>query len=223
MKLMKNLLLKYLFYGTLFFLLGLLLIILINIYVVKEAQPFTVVDVAELHDSQTAIVLGASVYGSGKLTPVLQARVDRAIDVYEANIVDAILVSGDNGSVDYNEVTPVREYLLTAGIPSEDIFLDYAGFDTYDSMYRAKEVFDVESAVIVTQSFHLPRAIFIANVLGIKVQGIAPANDSASTYNHLREIPARIKAFLDVIFKSSPTYLGKNIPITGDGRETVNE
>ena len=111
--------------------------------------------------TEVALVPGASVVG-GKPSRVLAERADMAIELYDQGKVLKILVTGDNGELTHDEVTPVRRYLLDAGIPADDIFLDHAGFDTYSSMYRARSVFDARSVTVVTQDFHLPRALFIA-------------------------------------------------------------
>jgi len=169
--------------------------------------------------TEVALVLGASVY-RGKPSPVLAERADVAVALYRANKVSKILVTGDNGALSYDEVTPVRKYLLGAGIPSQDIFLDHAGFDTYSSMYRAREVFLARSLTIVTQDFHLPRALWIARRLGLDAYGIVAAGGENSPSDYVREIPAAIKALLNVLTDRQPKYLGPTIPLSGNGEET---
>ena len=169
--------------------------------------------------TEVALVLGASVY-RGKPSPVLAERADVAVALYRANKVSKILVTGDNGTLSYDEVTPVRKYLLGAGIPSQDIFLDHAGFDTYSSMYRAREVFLARSLTIVTQDFHLPRALWIARRLGLDAYGIVAAGGENSPSDYVREIPAAIKALLNVLTDRQPKYLGPTIPLSGNGEET---
>ena len=169
--------------------------------------------------TEVALVLGASVY-RGKPSPVLAERADVAVALYRANKVSKILVTGDNGTLSYDEVTPVRKYLLGAGIPSQDIFLDHAGFDTYSSMYRAREVFLARSLTIVTQDFHLPRALWIARRLGLDAYGIVAAGGENSPSDYIREIPAAIKALLNVLTDRQPKYLGPTIPLSGNGEET---
>ena len=198
-------------------------ILFLNVFMLLSTRSSIAETIDELSDADAVIILGAGVYGNGDLTPILKDRVDTAVLVYQAGRAKKILVSGDNGSLAYNEVVPIWEYLRAANIPEEDIFLDYAGFDTYDTMYRARVVFEVGSAIVVTQSFHLPRAVFLAHALGIKIQGISPSKDKGTFFNSLREIPARIKAVGDVVLKSTPTYLGERIPISGDGRATLSE
>jgi SanA protein len=202
---------------------GVITVLLLNGWVILSANSAIIPSVDELEGAEVVIILGAGVYQSGELTPILKDRVDTAIVIYRNGLVEKILVSGDNASKDYNEVVPVWEYLIAAGIPESDIFLDYAGFDTYDTMYRARDVFEVDSAIVVTQDFHLPRAVFLAQELNIEIQGLSPVRDKSGTFNSFREVLARVKAALDVIVKSDPTYLGESIPISGDGSETVGE
>lgn len=184
------------------------------------ARPYLYSAVADAPHAQAAIVLGASVYSNGTLSPVLRERVDKAIELYRAGTVAKILMTGDNSTLAHNEVEPVRKYLLAAGIPAEDIFLDHAGFDTYSSMYRARDVFGVTSAVVVTQAFHLPRAVYIARKLGLEAYGVEAGESGVSPYNYAREAPATIKAELDVLFYRVPKYLGPQFPIEGTGTTT---
>lgn len=145
-----------------------------------------------------------------------------ALDLYKARKVEKILVSGDHGRESYDEVNVAKDYLVSSGVDSEDVFTDYAGFDTYDTLYRAKEIFGVGSAVLVTQEFHLYRAIYIAKNLDIDVSGYAAELHiyRGSEIYDAREVLARVKAYFDIILKSKPKYLGDKIPISGDGRES---
>lgn len=178
-------------------------------------EPYMYEDVADVPQAQAALVLGASVY-HGAPSPILEERASAAAALYLQHKVSKILVTGDNGSLSHDEVTPVRKYLLDMGVAPKDIFLDHAGFDTYSSMYRARDVFDVHSAVIVTQDFHLPRSLFIARSLGITANGISPQGGGEAR-DYVREIPASLKALVDVVLHRVPKYLGESIPITGDG------
>ena len=168
-----------------------------------------------------AIILGAGILNNDKLSPIFKDRVDTAISLYKKGTVTTILVSGDDGTSTHNEVNPARDYLLSQGIPSKDIFLDHAGFDTYSSMYRAKNVFLVTSAIIVTQSFHLPRSVFIARTLGIDAYGTPADQHLYSFKNNIREFFADTKAFFDIVRNRKPKYLGEKIPITGDSSESI--
>ncbi len=169
--------------------------------------------------TEVALVLGASVF-RGSPSPILAERADAAIALYKAGKVTKILVTGDNGALTHDEVTPVRKYLLDAEIPSADIFLDHAGFDTYSSMYRAREVFLVHSLTIVTQDFHLPRALWIARHLGLEAHGVVAEGGEHSPYDYVREIPASIKAIFDIMVNRQPKYLGPTLPLSGDAEAT---
>lgn len=174
-----------------------------------------------LPKTQTALVLGAGLLTNGKVSPIFKDRIDIAILLYKEKKVEKILVSGDDGTTTHNEVNPARDYLLSKGVQGGDIFLDHAGFDTYSSMYRARDVFRVESAIIVTQSFHLPRSVFLARKLGIEAYGLAADQHPYSIRNNIRESLANVKAFLDVIRNRTPKYLGEEIPITEKGYESI--
>jgi SanA protein len=194
-----------------------LIFLLVNI----EASRFVKDDIDNLDPAHTAIVLGAMVKENGTLSLPLKDRVDTAIALYRAGKVDRILVSGDDGTVNYNEVNPSRDYLLERGVPSSVIFLDHAGFDTYSSMYRARDIFLVDTAIIVTQSFHLPRAVFIARRLGLDAQGMTADKRDYHVRNYMREVLADVKAVANLIFHRKPKYLGEEIPITGSPKESI--
>ena len=180
-------------------------------------EPFMFASIDKVPQTEVALVLGASVR-RGVPSPVLALRADTAIALYKAGKVSKILVTGDNGALSHDEVTPVRKYLLDAGIPTQDIFLDHAGFDTYSSMYRARDIFGVSSILISTQSFHLPRAVFIARMLGIEASGVNADIGHMLFRNYVREALANEKAVLNLIFHRKPKYLGESIPIEDDDR-----
>lgn len=161
------------------------------------------------------IVPGASVLSSGQPSDVLEDRLLTAVELYKADKVKKFLVSGDHGQVNYNEVETMGQYLLNQGIPAEDIVLDHAGFDTFDTMVRAREVFQVDSAVVVTQEFHLPRAIYLGRAAGLNITGVIADQQTyvKIAYFVFREYFARVKAVLNVWFQASPKYLGEPIPI----------
>lgn len=179
----------------------------------------------QLKSADCVIVPGALVYSNQRPSPILQDRLDVALQVYRTGITNRIIVSGDHGTEQYDEVNVMRQYLLEKGVPPEHIFMDHAGFDTYDTMYRARAIFQVKKAIVVTQTFHLNRALYIGQALGLDVQGV-PSDLQVyqkDAYYRLREYPARFKAFIDChILRSTPTYLGKPIPITGSGLATVD-
>lgn len=175
-------------------------------------------DVVEAPSAEVVLIPGASVSEDGVLSPIFIDRVNAAIALYEAGKVSKILVSGDNSTDSHNEVNPVRLYLISQGVPDEDIFLDHAGFDTYSTMYRARDIFGVTSLLITTQSFHLPRSVFIARRLGMEAYGVNADLGHILLRNNIREVFANEKAVLDLIFNRKPKFLGEKIPITGDGR-----
>ncbi len=171
--------------------------------------------------TDVALILGAAILRNGGLSPVLKDRVDQAIELYQAGKVQKIIASGNNASLEYNEVQPVRKYLIEREIPEEDIFMDYAGFDTYSSVYRARDVFLADSISIVSQSFHLPRAVFIARELGMEAYGVSADRGHYKLTNYFREMLADIKAMANLISNRKPKYLGEQIPIEGDGRKSL--
>ncbi len=195
--------------------------LIIPIWMRAQVAPYTYESVYSAPQTDVAIVLGASVY-LGKPSPVLADRADIAIALYRAGKVGKILVTGDDAGITYDEVTPVRDYLLKAGIPPQDIFLDHDGFDTYLSMYRARSVFGARSVIIATQDFHLPRALWIARMLGLDAYGVVAPGSTSNTFEYLREIPASLKAAWDVAARRVPQDTGPSIPLSGDGQTTWN-
>ncbi|KKD35026.1 MAG: ElyC/SanA/YdcF family protein [Limnoraphis robusta] len=161
-----------------------------------------------------AIVFGAGVWEDGTPMPMLADRIQGAIDLYHLGRVEKILMTGDNATPEYNEVIAMQTYAQDQGIPLEDIKLDYAGFSTYESCYRAREIFGVERAVLITQQYHLPRAVYTCNQLGIDAVGYGTADwgryqDEPMRFYTQREILAIIKALLDLhILHPKPTFLG---------------
>ena len=171
--------------------------------------------------AQAALVLGAQVMPNGAPSSMLSDRITAAAELYKAGRVDKLLLSGDHGRKRYDEVGTMRDILLKQGIPAEDIFTDHAGFDTWDSAQRAKRVFDVSSAVVVTQRFHMARALYDARRAGLEVTGYAADRRQYGKIMgklRLREAAARVKTMGDVITGADPHFLGTEIPITGDGR-----
>lgn len=184
------------------------------------------VEPAAADHAQTAIVLGAGVSDRGALSAVLQDRVDCGIALFQAGKVDSLLMSGDHGLKDYDEVNAMREYAVEQGVPNERIFMDHAGFNTYDSMARARQVFEVESAIVVTNRFHLARAVFLARQAGIRAQGVVADRQryAEAEWYEQREFMARCKAFLNCyILKPPPALGGPPVPITGDARLSHDE
>lgn len=176
---------------------------------------------SKLEDIDCIIVLGAGIWGD-KPSPMLEDRLKEVVSLYNQNISSKIIMSGDHGKADYDEVNIMKEYAIEQGVKSEDIFMDHAGFSTYESMYRAKEIFEANKVVIVTQKYHLYRALYIAKQLGIEAYGVNsdPRKYVGEIYREAREIIARDKDFIKCIFKPQPKYLGETIPVNGDGNIT---
>lgn len=171
-------------------------------------------------NERVAIVFGAGLRRDGTPTPILRDRVKTAADLYFSGKVEKLLMSGDNRFMEYNEPGSMRQYALSLGVPAEAIVLDYAGRRTYDTCYRAKAIFGVESALLVTQKFHLPRALFICNALGIQAAGVEAKNRqywSGSLFIwNFREQLATVGAFLDVYVNNPMPVLGEPEPIFVD-------
>lgn len=170
--------------------------------------------VAQVPPHRVGLVFGAAVRPGGRLSPMLADRVDAAIELYQAGHVHKLLMSGDNSQVDYDEVSAMRSYAITHGVAAEDITLDYAGFSTYESCYRARAIFGVQEAVLVTQQFHLARAIYTCQELGIEVVGYRVKDwgvypDRVLGLYTIREALATVKALWQVhITRPLPTFLG---------------
>ena len=178
-------------------------------------------NVGEIEKADAILILGALVVDEDTLSLVLQDRMDTGIELYTAGKAKKLLLSGDHGQDSYDEVNAMKDYALEHGVPAQDIFLDHAGFSTYESVYRAKDIFLCESVIIVSQEFHLPRAVYDANKMGLSAIGvIADAREySSALKSQIREYAAISKDFLFVnIFKPLPKYLGDPIPVSGDGQ-----
>jgi SanA protein len=205
--------------------LGIITTLIINIAMVKSMEKYVYADINDIPYRATIMVLGAQTRGT-TLSPVLQDRVDGGIALMQAGKGEKLLLTGDHGQLYYDEVNAMRLYVLANApeILHEDIFMDHAGFNTWDSMYRARDVFEVKELLIVTQEFHISRAGCMARSLGIDAVGYGLAEDRFGKMNlqawRTREFLARIKAVYSIIFNIQPKYLGDIIPISGDGRAT---
>ena len=196
-----------------------------NIWVCSEGGGLIVPE-ADAKTADAIIVLGALVWDDGQPSDMLKDRLDVAYELYEAGKAPRILVSGDHGREEYDEVNGMRRYLEGKGVPTEAIFMDHAGFDTYATMYRARDVFVVKRAIVVTQKYHLYRALFLAKNMGLDAQGVdCKRYDSKyQWYYDLREAAARAKDFfLAKVFKPKPQYLGDELPISGSGLVTHDQ
>ena len=197
-------------------------VILSNVLILGIARPFIVSAEAAPTGTQAIIVLGAYVRPNGSLSPALRERLEAGLDLYQRGGAPKILVTGDHGTKNYNEVQAMKDYLLSKYIPEQDIFMDHAGFDTYDSLYRARDVFGIKRALVVSQDFHVPRAVYIGRALGLEVYGVSASVSYPWWFRMvMREWLARAKAVFDVeLWHPKPKFLGSPIDIAGDGRVT---
>lgn len=206
------------------FSLGMVGVLWINGHVKASTRPrlLSVEQAKQLKDVDCIIVLGCQVRADGSLSDMLHDRLWRGVQLYEAGVSAKLLMSGDHGQENYNEVGAMKKYAVESGVPSENVFMDHAGFSTYETMYRAKEVFQARKVVIVTQEYHLYRAIYIAEKLGLEAYGVASdlQNYGGQFNRDVREVMARCKDFVMCIFKPKSTYLGDAIPISGNGNQT---
>ena len=198
------------------------IIICVNLYVVTITKSkIKTIEEIDSNDIDCIIILGAGVRGNSP-SPMLEDRLITGMNLYNQGMSSKIIVSGDHGKEYYDEVNVMKDYLLENDIPSENIFMDHAGFSTYDSIYRAKEIFKADKVIIVTQEYHLYRALYIAKELDLEAYGVT-ANRREYNYQlkrEIREIAARVKDFIKTIFKPEPKYLGEIIPVSGNGNVT---
>ena len=201
--------------------LGAALVLLPDLVIRLSAGPY-------LREADTAgsadcvLVLGAGLLPDGKPSLMLTERINTGVALYKSGAAPRLLMSGDHSREDHDEVNAMKDAAMAQGVPSEDIFMDHAGFSTYDSMYRAREIFGAEKLIIVTQAYHLPRALWIARRMGMEAVGVAcdTARYRGQLYRDLREVLARDKDFFKCILMPEPTYLGEAIPLTGSGDVT---
>lgn len=217
---------KVLIYGIIIIAILMIIVLGINLYVKASTnkQILGENDYTKLSDIDCIIILGAGVWGD-KPSPILEDRLLEGIKLYQNNVSDKIIMSGDHGRESYDEVNIMKNYAIEKGIPSENIFMDHAGFSTYESIYRARDIFKAKKIVIVTQKYHLYRALYAANCLGLEAYGVGadPRQYSGATFRELREILARDKDFIKCIFKPKPTYLGDTLPVSGNGDVTNDD
>ncbi|MEI3518875.1 MAG: ElyC/SanA/YdcF family protein [Clostridia bacterium] len=207
------------------------IVIGLNFYVIKSTQPQInaaydtpedtatreEVEVLSSISPECILVLGASVTSDGYPSPILQDRLDTAIDL-DKGVAPKLLLSGDNGQMVYNEVKAMQNYALEAGVDENDIYLDHAGFSTYESIYRAKYIFKVDSMIVVTQTYHLYRSLYGCRRMGITAMGAAADQYTyaGQEKREIREVLARDKDFVKWIFKPQPTFLGDAVPISAE-------
>ena len=208
-------------------LLGICTVLGINLWVTGTVRDriLTEQQAAQLQDVDCILVLGCQVRSDGTPSHMLEDRLRRGVALYDAGAAPKLLMSGDHGTKYYNEVDAMKRYALETGVPSADVFMDHAGFSTYESMSRAIRVFEADKIIIVTQEYHLYRAMYVAKALGIDAYGVAAdyRTYSGQLSRDIREILARVKDFGMAIFKPDPTYLGDSIPISGNGALTHDD
>lgn len=207
--------------------LGGLAVLGINAFVkdsTKE-QILTSQQAAALTDVDCILVLGCLVKSDGVPSDMLHDRLQRGVELYDLGAAPKILMTGDHGRDGYDEVDAMKRFAVEAGVPSENVFMDHAGFSTYESMYRARDIFQAKKILIVTQEYHLYRAIYIAESLGLEAYGVAAdyRSYSGQLSRDVREMLARVKDFGTSLFQPKPTFLGEAIPIWGDGNLTNDE
>lgn len=215
----KKILLRTAFIAVLLGIAILALVTIINLTVVGTAEKymFSPENTKEISSisPDCIIVLGAGLRSDGSPSHMLRDRLDTAIELYKSGVCSKLLMSGDHGKSHYDEVNTMKEYAVNKGVPPEDIYLDHAGFSTYETAYRAKEIFCVEKCILITQKYHLYRAVYSARALGIEAYGVNsdPYRYYGQLMRDIREVAARCKDFLMCIFKPEPTYLGEQIDI----------
>ncbi|MCR8636169.1 SanA/YdcF family protein [Paenibacillus radicis (ex Xue et al. 2023)] len=196
----------------------------IDAHVKSEASKY-IVNLEEAPKADAILVLGARVYPNGSVSEILSDRLKVALELQDAGKSDTFIVSGDHGKIDYDEVNAMRSFLEQHNVLSEHIFMDHAGFSTYESIYRARDIFKTQKILIVTQQYHLMRAVYAARQMGLDAYGVASDKQvyAKMAYNQAREVLARNKDFAYLhLLKPKPTYLGDPIPITSDGRLTAD-
>lgn len=201
-----------------------LLVLGINLYM-KQSVSKNIITIEEAAEKEAdcIIVLGAGVRADGTPSWMLEDRILIGEQLYEAGASQKLLMSGDHGRDEYDEVNTMKNYAINDGIPSEDVFMDHAGFETYDTMYRAKEVFGAKKVIIVTQKYHMYRALYIAKSLGMEAYGVSADlrwYSNKQYYRDVREWLARVKSFGKCLLKSEPKYLGESIDLAGNGDVT---
>lgn len=175
-------------------------------------------DAKNIDNIDCILILGAGIWGD-KPSPMLEDRLLEGINLYKQGVSKKIIMSGDHSTENYDEVNIMKDFAIEKGVPSEDIFMDHAGFSTYESIYRVKEIFGCKKIIIVTQKYHLYRALYIADKFDVESYGVNsdPRQYAGQFLREIREILARDKDFLKCIFKPNPTYLGETIQVSGNG------
>ena len=196
-------------------------VLIINAVVKSKTKQYILTKETVEDDYDCILILGCGVRGNSP-SLMLADRLSKGLELYQDGASQKLLMSGDHGKDDYDEVNVMKDFAIENGVASKDIFMDHAGFSTYESMYRAKEVFEANKILIVTQEYHLYRAVYNARALGLDAYGVAAdaVDYAGQTYRDFREILSRNKDFFYALLKPEPTYLGETIPVSGDGNAT---
>ena len=207
--------------------LGIISLLLLNLYI-KASVTSNILSLDEamaVDGVDCILVLGAGVWSDNRPSPMLEDRLQFGVKLYQNGTSSRLLMSGDHGRKNYDEVNVMKQYAMAEGIPSTHIFMDHAGFSTYESLYRARDIFEADKVVIVTQKYHLYRALYIADRLGIEAYGVAsdPRIYANQNNRELREVLARVKDYFYCLVQPKPTYLGDAIPVSGNGDITNDD
>lgn len=202
---------------------GIIAIFIIDLWVTSSTKD-QIISITDIESADCILVLGAGVWADNQPSPMLKDRLDRSVELFEADAAPYLVMSGDHGQQDYDEVNVMKDYAIGAGVESNLIYMDHAGFSTYESLYRLKYIFKAEKIIIVTQKYHLYRALYIANALGLDAVGVAASEIryGGQSIRDFREVLARNKDFFNVLFRPKPTYLGDLIPL-GSGGDLTND
>ena len=194
-------------------------VFMVNWFVKLSTKDKIIENYSNIKDADAILILGCQVKPDGSLSLMLKDRLDKGIELYKNGVAPKVIVSGDHGRDDYDEVNAMKKYMIQNEVPSEDIFMDHAGFNTYDSMYRAKNIFNVNKCIVVTQKYHLYRSIYIGNALGMETYGVSAQNIKyvGQLGRDIREVLARDKDVVKCIFKPQATYMGDTIPVSSNG------
>ena len=209
---------KLLIYASL---LGIIVILGINLLVKSQTDPVIFSKEKDTPGSKVAIIFGAGI-NNNKPSKYLKDRLDAGIELYKNNKIDKILLSGDNGSDEHDELTVMKLYCYQHGVDTNKIYLDYAGFDSYSTLYRSKYIFNIDTAILVSQKYHLNRCINIGNKLGVKSYGFAADKGTYQGYKYasFREYFALVKSIIDLMIGRKPHFLGEKININGPSNYT---
>ena len=207
---------KYLKIALYLAIVGLVVIVSVNYYVKSSTKKNIYYSIKKFPKNDVGIIFGAGINGD-QPSKYLKDRLDAGIALYKANRINKILLSGDNGRDEYDELTVMKNYCYKHGVDTTKIFIDYAGFDTYSTMYRAKHIFNIKKAILISQEYHLNRAIYIGQKLGIKSVGYSANNGEYLGYKYVtfREYGSIFKSFFDVLRNREPRFLGNPIDING--------